>query len=250
MRFALSNRIAFAAGVSTSIVEYPSRCYVYRMAAAIWTNAQERKPEFFSSVRDMELHDIPDRLRAAGKNQADLARFLRLDPSSLTKTIKGERRLKADELLRMEEFFGVEHGELGQVEQLGARRANGPRRIPVFGYVAAGGEERIAFNSGQIADWIDAPPLWTGTGDLIAVRVLGDSMEPRLFAGELVIAQIGLPPQRERDCIIEFNNGCALLKTYRGQKQGRVFAHQWNPEKEISFDGSSVKAIHAVIWRR
>lgn len=202
-------------------------------------------------VAVMDLSDIPGRLQRAGRTQAELARYLHLDPSSLTKTIKGVRRLKADELIRMEEFFS---GEMPQgdamVETLAARRPQGPRRIPVFGYAAAGGEELIAFNSSQVVDWIDPPPLWNGAGDLIAVRVIGDSMEPRLFSGEMVVAQVGLPPQRDRDCVIEFQDGSGLLKTYRGQKDGRVFAHQWNPDKELSVDGSSVKAIHAVIWRR
>ena len=53
----------------------------------------------------MKLDEIPARLRQKGRSQSDLARHLQLDPSSLTKTIKGERRLKADELLKIEAFF-------------------------------------------------------------------------------------------------------------------------------------------------
>ena len=196
----------------------------------------------------MDPKDIPDRLRQSGRTQAELARYLRLDPSSLTKTIKGARTLKADELLKINAFFGGEP-EAG-VESLSARRGAAPRRIPVYGYAHAGAPEAVAFNNSQIVDWIDPPPLWNGVGDLIAIRVLGDSMEPRLFTGELVVAQIGLPPARERDCVVELQDGGALVKTYRGQKDGKVLLEQWNPQQELKLEGASVRALHAVIWRR
>lgn len=196
----------------------------------------------------MDLKDIPERLKAAGRSQAELAAHLNLDPSSMTKTIKGTRRLKADELLKIEAFF--EDGPDGNVELMAPRRRAAPRRIPVYGYAAAGGEDRIVMNPGQVIDWIEPPPLWNGLGDLVAIRVLGDSMEPRLFSGEMVVAQIGLPPARDRDCIIEMGDGSALVKTYKGQKDGHVFAHQYNPDKGLSIDATGVKALHAIIWRR
>lgn len=198
----------------------------------------------------MEITEIPQRLRAMKRSQAALARHLGLDPSSLTKTLKGDRRLKADELIKIEEFFGEKLDRDATVESLSTRRVGAPRRIPVYGYAAAGGNERIAINAGQVIDWVDAPPLWNGIGDLIVVRVIGDSMEPRYFAGESVIARLGLPPGRGQDCLIEFHDGSALIKNYRGQRDGQVFAFQYNPppgeEGEVRYSASSVKAIHAV----
>lgn len=190
--------------------------------------------------------DIPDRLARAGRNQSELARFLALDPSSLTKTIKGVRRLKADELVKIEEFFGSDGYE--GVTSTSSRRPQ--RRIPVYGYAAAGGEERIAFNTGQIIDYIDPPPLWNGAGDLVGLRILGDSMVPRLFEGELVIAQINLPPLRNQDCVIEMADGTALVKTYKGATERSIQAEQWNPQKALAVDKARAKAVHAIIWRR
>lgn len=198
----------------------------------------------------MEISEIPSRLRQLKRSQADLARHLNLDPSSLTKTLKGERRLRADELLKIEQFFGEPIDREAAVEQLSERRRSAPRRIPVYGYAAAGGSERIAINPGQVIDWVDAPPLWNGVGDLAVVRIIGDSMEPRYFAGEAVTVRLGLPPARGQDCLIEFNDGSGLIKSYRGQRDGQVFAWQYNPPSdegnEVRYDASSVRAIHAV----
>lgn len=197
-----------------------------------------------SRLAVVDPKDIPERLRRAGRRQSDLARYLSLDPSSLTKTIKGDRRLKADELVKIEEFFGDEPAPTSTA----SRRPQ--RRIPVYGYAAAGGDERIAFNSGNIIDFIDPPPLWNGAGDLVALRVLGDSMTPRLFEGEMVVAQVNLPPLRGQDCVIEMNDGSALVKTYRGIKGRVIEAEQWNPQQAVIVDKERAKAVHAIIWRR
>lgn len=219
------------------------------MAEVIWAIEQAPRTDNLSNFLGMDPSEIPDRLRRAGKSQSDLARWLNLDPSSLTKTIKGLRRLKADELFKIEAFFDqAPEPSRGVGEGAPARwRAPTTRRIPIYGYAAAGGDgERVALATGQVIDWIELPPLWQGSGEFFGVRVLGDSMEPRYHAGEIAVARAGLPPRRDADVIAEFNNDTALLKTYKGARDGRVFLQQWNPEKSLDFDASSVRALHSV----
>ena len=218
------------------------------MAGLIWANHQARKTDISSIISRMALPaDIPERLKLAGRSQADLARHLGLDPSSLTKTIRGTRQLKADELIEMETFFS------GMAEEgarfVSARRA--PRaKVPVYGYAAAGGEERIAVNEGRVIDWIDPPPFWSGAGELLAVKVIGVSMEPRLFQGEMVIAQRNLSPTREQDCLVELCDGSGLIKTYVGQRDPSIVCRQYNPAKELQIAKAEVRSLHAIIWRR
>ena len=70
-------------------------------------------------------------MRRARRTQADLARHLNLDPSSLTKTIRGDRRLKADELVAIEAFFDGAENEQGVREPPRAFRRS--TKIPVYG---------------------------------------------------------------------------------------------------------------------
>lgn len=197
------------------------------------------------------IADLPERLRAAGRTQSDLARYLGLDPSSLTKTIKGDRQLKAAELAKINAFFGEEaEVSFHSVEDFGQRRRSPARRIPVFGYPAPDNRERVVFSVARAIDYIEPPPLWNGVGDLVAVRVSGETMQPRLFAGELVFAQLGLPPSERADCVIEFHDGTAAVKTYLRERDGVVFLRQWDSDDEIREPGASVKALHAVVWRR
>lgn len=194
------------------------------------------------------MDDIKTRLAQSGRKQSELARHLGMDPSLLSRMLKGRRHLRADEMTKIEGFF-----ETGPEYDPGLRPNGRPAqfgRVPVYGYAAAGGEDRIAFNEGRAIDWIEGPPLWRGSGELIAVRVIGSSMEPRLFQGEMVVAQARLQPARGQDCIVEFSDGSGLVKTFCSIKDGFFLCRQWNPDKEVRVAVASVKALHAVIWRR
>lgn len=216
------------------------------MAQTVREFRQWRRAENFSTIPPMLLRDIPERLKLMRSRQADLARHLSLDPSSLTKTIKGSRRVTPVELAKMETFFG-ERLEVSNQAPISARRRMAPAKVPVYGY-AAGGEDRIAYADDRIIDYLDAPPFWNGTGELIYVRLPGDSMEPRYFSGEILPVRMNLPPAKGQDCLLLFNDSTALVKTYQGQRDGKVFARQYNIEKELMFEGASVQSMHA-IWR-
>lgn len=196
----------------------------------------------------MDLEDLPLRLKKAGRTQAELARYLGLDPSSLTKTIKGERRLKADELVKIGEFFG-EEAEMSfhSVEEF--RRRSPARRIPVFGYIAPGQPDRIIFSVARAIDFVDPPEFWNGAGELVGVRVPGAEMAPRLFPGETVFAQLGLPPVEGKDCVLEFSDGTAVVRTFLRLKDGHAFVRKWDDDKEIPLPATGL-ALHAVVWRR
>lgn len=199
-------------------------------------------------VGAMELKDVRNRLRALGRSQADLARHLELDPSSLTKTLNGERRLQAFEVVKLEEFFGDKLAVGGEPRAIGARRHAAVRRVPVYGYAAAGGDERIAFADDRVLEWREPPPFWNGAGELIYVRIIGESMEPRYFSGEVVPVRYGVPPAKNEDCLLEFTDNSVMIKTFGGHRDTTVFARQYNPPQELRLPAVNIRAVHAV-WR-
>ena len=197
----------------------------------------------------MEIKDIPGRLRLMNRSQADLARHLELDPSSLTKTIKGQRRVQAAEAIRIEEFFGEKLTIIAESSAAGLlRRPTTSRRVPVYGYAAGGGAEEVAFAEDRVLEWREPPPYWNGGGQLAYVRIRGDSMEPRYFSGELVPVRLGVEPAKNEDCLIEMNDSTALVKRYCGRRDDYILAQQFNPERELKLDATKIRAIHAV-WR-
>jgi phage repressor protein C with HTH and peptisase S24 domain len=186
----------------------------------------------------MKPPEIRTRLRETGRSQIALATYIGKSKDSVSRLLKGERQLDFEEAEKIKAFFDVDAAPEPAFQQ-----------IPVFGYAAAGSNDRIALASDQVLDRIEVP-VGLARGEVFAVRVAGDSMEPRLYSGELVIVARGVPPTRNGDCVVEMRDGSALVKVYRGQRDGQVFLYQHNPEQEVRVPADQVRGMHAVIYRR
>lgn len=186
----------------------------------------------------MRGSEILDRLTRTGRSRSALGRHLGKDIHYVRRLIE-KPELTPSLAAQIEDFFADEVAPLEPATI----------RVPVFGYAAEGGDERISLANDHVLDEIEIP-LGLIRGDAFGVRVSGDSMEPRLFSGETVIVARKVAPARFGDCVVEFRDGTALVKQYRGQRDGKVFLYQFNPEREFPVEGALVKSIHAVAYRR
>jgi SOS-response transcriptional repressor LexA len=209
------------------------------MSRVIRAQTQYADVAFFARTGGMKPPEIRARLKQTGRTQTALARHLGKSKDSVSRLMRGERTLDYDEAERISAFFDADRPPpAAQFLQ-----------IPVYGYVAAGGTDRVAMASDQVLDRIEVP-VGLVRGDAIAIRVAGDSMEPRLYSGELVIVGLGIAPARNGDCVVEMRDGTAMVKQYQGQKDGVVFLRQLNPDEEIRVSATQVAKIHAVLYRR
>lgn len=187
----------------------------------------------------MRGEEIKARLERSGKKQTALARHLNRSVHAVNRLVNSSRELLPSEVAEIEAFFGE-----------GAPPPPPPVvRVPVYGYAAASDGDRVALGSEQVLDYIELPN-GLAKGDVIAIRVAGDSMEPRLFSGETVIVSLNVAPSRYGDCVVELRDGTGLVKQYRGSRDGYIFLHQYNPDREIRLRADEVRAIHAVQLRR
>ncbi len=196
---------------------------------------------------DLSWATMKDRL--AGKERGakyQLAQKLGMNPSYFYRKLRtgvGEMSERQGRIIR--EFLNLQAEEAQPVAALPNRR-----RIPLYGFAAASDGDHITLNEGQILDYIELPMgLELGPGEYFAVRPIGSSMEPRIFAGELLVVRRKYPPAHGKDVIIEFADGHALIKTYKGERQGRVWVEQFNPPKGLDFASGDVKAMHAVAFK-
>ncbi len=187
----------------------------------------------------MKPPEIRERLEQSGRSQRALAAHLGISKDSMSRLLLDKRNMEVTELERIKEFFEGDQAEATpQFVQ-----------IPVYGYAAAGGDDRISIADDRVIDRIEVPAGLV-RGEAMAIRVAGDSMEPRLYSGEIVIVGVNTPPARNGDCVVEMRDGTALVKQYRGQRDGRIFLWQYNPENQIDLDATKVKRMHAVLYRR
>jgi phage repressor protein C with HTH and peptisase S24 domain len=188
---------------------------------------------------------VAQRLDAAGRGaRSRLATALNMDRSQLARTLR--KRGVYPDTRQAQTIDRILSNQPAEAPLRLVASNGGAMRVPEYGYAAATNGDRFALNDGQILDWVDLPMGMQLRGDFFVVRTIGSSMEPRIWAGERKLIQRNVPPGRDQDAVIEFNDGSGVLKTFRKQSDGQIFAYQYNPEQEVRYDASSVKAMHAV----
>lgn len=189
-----------------------------------------------------DWRSVERRLQTAPRGtRTRLAQRLGIDRSQFARTLRQQTFPRVDQLQLIQRFF-EEAGD----EAIPAIDPRDRMRVPLYGFAAGQDGDRFAFNDGQIIDYVELPRGMSLNGEFFIVQAIGSSMEPRIWPGERKLVQRGVPPGRDQDAVIEFHDGTAALKTFRRERDGQVFAMQYNPEKEVRYDAASVRAIHAI----
>src|SRR5437016_10079188 len=136
------------------------------------------------------------------------------------------------------------NAELGGPARFGAR-------IPAYGQAVGGRDGEFILNGNRIADVL-APPSLQGVPDAYAVYVVGDSMEPRYFAGETVFVNPRLPVRRG-DFVVaqvaaeEGEPPHAYIKRFMVREAKSLKLEQFNPKKALEFPINRVVSVHRII---
>lgn len=167
----------------------------------------------------LTLYSNIKRLRKSkGWSQDELAKKAGYtDRSSIAKIESGKFDLPQSKILLFAKIFGVEPGALMGLDGIAPQSI----RIPVLGRVAAG----IPLDAiEEIIDYEEVPEAMTRDGEYFGLRIKGDSMEPRIQNGDVVIVRkqsdaddgdlvIALVNENEGCCkrLKKMNNGIMLL---------------------------------------
>ena len=195
--------------------------------------------------------NLYDRIRevlktSPGRTQKGLAAHMGLNPAAVNRMLHGERNIMADEIPLIEDYLGV------RIE-LSSPSSSPPtvseKLVPVYGDAAGGLQKGLNLSSGNVVDWVTRHPAQLGITNAFAIYVFSDAMEPRYFRGELVYIHPGRPPEMNRDCVIEMNNGDASIKRFLRQGENKIRVAQFNPPEEKDIPKSEIKAVYAVVGR-
>ncbi len=214
------------------------RIYNARM---ICTARQEHNFQSAAIFRGMTISDLTRRLQIAGKKRRDLAEFLDISYHSAGRLERGERAPSFEEVQKLSNWIGEYPDEIAKPKHI----------VPVYGFAANWeDDEYISFAPDKAIEWVDNRYKTLTQSDIFIVRAIGDTMRPRYFAGDEAIVAKDLPPACGKDCLIEFKDQTAVIKTYEKQQGGMVFARQYNPEKLCQYPVSSIRQIHTILLRR
>jgi phage repressor protein C with HTH and peptisase S24 domain len=129
----------------------------------------------------------------------------------------------------------------------------GPPTLPVLG-AAKGGKGGIFMQNGEAFDYVQRPSFLSDARDAYAVYMVGDSMEPRYFAGETLFVHPH-KPVRQGDFVVvqlapEVEGGEAeyLVKQFVRQDQKRLQVREYQPKERV-FDvpAGRVIAAHKIV---
>lgn len=172
------------------------------------------------SVRDAELaktigRNITKRLIEKDKTQQDMCNDLGWKKGTVSAWVNGTRMPKMDKIDIMCKYFGCERDDL----LFDAREVKMMRSvsIPVYVRVAAGIPLEA---SEEIVDREEIPKKWTEFGDYYGLRIRGDSMQPRIEEGDVVIVRKQSTADDGQTVIAIVNGNDAVCKKLKVYKDG------------------------------
>jgi len=129
------------------------------------------------------------------------------------------------------------------------------REIPTYGHSHGGDRGEIKLNEANKTGDVPAPPALINARDAYALYIVGDRMEPRFFAGELVYVHPGLPVRNGDFVVLELvdnNSGKAgegngsPLALVRRQVNSTTFA-QLHPFQEMIVEKDQIVAVRRIV---
>lgn len=156
------------------------------------------------------------------KTRNDMCDALGVKYTTFTDWVKGNTYPRIDKIELMANYFGIQKSDL--VEERVESKENSPFNIPtgnavqikVLGRVAAG----IPLEAIEdVIDTEEIPQALAKTGEFFGLQIHGDSMEPRMCEGDVVIVR-QQDDAESGDIVIAMINGhdatCKRLMKYSG----------------------------------
>lgn len=134
---------------------------------------------------------------------------------------------------KLAEIFNVSLHDLSTKDLSGAqvRAAAGSVRIPVVGKVAAG----IPIEAVEdILDWEEIPAAMATSGEFFALKIQGESMQPKMEEGDVVIVRKQASVENGETAVVMVNGEDATVKKIK-ITDGGIMLVATNPKFEPMF---------------
>ena len=210
---------------------------------------------------------LADAMKSAGLNQPGLARAATKPNAPVSQQVVhhllSSRNTSSKHLPAIAEALGVSldwlarGGEQTQtLRRTPAKSApNGgaaPDRLPVLGMAECGPDGWSMWN-GDVIDSIPRPSNLFGAPKAYAVYIVGDSMEPRYYSGELAHIHPGKPVTIGAFVLVQVrpdHDGDApkaVVKRLIKRSATRIVLEQYNPPKKFEIKSDDIVSIHRVV---
>ena len=189
--------------------------------------------------REIFANNLSYYVANSGKQQKDIAKALGFNQKTFNGWCNGLSMPTMGKIQALADYFGIGKSDLVD-ERVISKTAVTSYRIPVLGRVAAG----LPIEAQQeILDWEEISGEMALDGEYFALQIKGDSMEPRMRNGDVVIVR-QQEDADDGDTVIALVNGndavCKRLKKY----QDGIALVSTNPAYEpMYFSGSEIDGV-------
>lgn len=155
------------------------------------------------------------------KNQTYIANLINKTQAAYAKYERALTEPDTQSLKTLAEFYGVSVDNLisGSTSELFDSHPNKNigYKIPVLGTIPAG----IPIEAvEEILDYEEIPQEWASQGEYFGLKVKGNSMEPRIMNGDVVICRKQSDAESGNVCVIMVNGNDATLKQIKKDTNG------------------------------
>jgi phage repressor protein C with HTH and peptisase S24 domain len=202
--------------------------------------------------------------KAAGKTQADVARFLGVSREAVAQWEADTTAPKIDRLITLAAFLNVDamdilsgsqdaEGEDGTSNlpaalHAAAKVALGPPDLPVRGSAKGGKSGVVALPvDQQPVDWTYRPPQLVGVRDAFAVFAYGDSMVPMYQHGQTLWIHPHMPVGPGNGVLVVKTNDEAFVKQFVRWSKDQLVLQQYGPKKQIKMPSAEIRHVYRVL---
>ena len=118
--------------------------------------------------------------------------------------------------------------------------------LPVLGDLKDAVDE-FAFNSGTPKEFVERPASLKGVVNAFALYVVGELMEPRFFAGELLFLNPNRPLTRHCFVGVELADGRGLVRQFVRRNESEAVLRQLNPDKQVHVKLTEIKRLSRIV---
>ncbi len=167
----------------------------------------------------------------ASIKQAELAKAVNVSPAALSGYETGKYEADIETYIKIAKYFHVSLDYLLGTSDIKKDRYTAGVTIPVLGDVAAGIPiEAIT----DIVDYEEIDAALAATGEFFGLRVKGDSMEPRMMEGDVVIVRKQDSAETGDTVVVLVNGDSATVKKIKYGPDG-ISLIPTNPVHDVQF---------------
>ena len=164
--------------------------------------------------------------------QAELAKKLGVAPSTVGMYERGQREPDFETLEKIANCFSVNMNTLlGKENETDIASGSLGIKIPVLGKVAAGIPITAVEN---ILDYEEISSEMASSGEYVALKIQGSSMEPRMYEGDVVIVRVQSSVEHGEVAVVMVDGSEATVKKVQFQSSG-ILLQPFNPSYEPIF---------------